>query len=209
MIIRASQTIPTTMRILFLIGVSMIMLSCKNEQKQNTVQQTTAKKDSAVIAAKPQPEQSIARDEQLAIVDTGQTWFRVRITKNDSLYMDYEGSWPVFFESNNSATLQLSKSKQIMSVTDILTFYMNGVPSGKAPVVLSNSEKGTVSMIMMPVTDGAYGLAISASEGFFTITKNVNSIVSGNFEAKAIDLNKDVFLFKGYFLNAKINPEKI
>ena len=197
------------MRILFLIGASMIMLSCKNEQKQNTVQQTTAKKDSAVIAAKPQPEQSIARDEQLAIVDTGQTWFRVRITKNDSLYMDYEGSWPVFFESNNSATLQLSKSKQIMSVTDILTFYMNGVPSGKAPVVLSNSEKGTVSMIMMPVTDGAYGLAISASEGFFTITKNVNSIVSGNFEAKAIDLNKDVFLFKGYFLNAKINPEKI
>jgi len=28
-------------------------------------------------------------------------------------------------------------------------------------------------------------------------------------EGKAIDLNKDVFLFKGYFLNAKINPEKI
>lgn len=197
------------MRILFLIGVSMIMLSCKNEQKQNTVQQTTAKKDSTVIAVKPQPEQPIANDEQLAIVDTGQTWFRVKITKNDSLYMDYEGSWPVFFESNNSATLQLSKSKQIMSVSDILTFYMNGVPSGKAPVVLSNSEKGTVSMIMMPVIDGAYGLAISADEGSFTITKNVNSIVSGNFEAKAIDLNKDVFLFRGYFLNAKINPDKI
>ena len=197
------------MRILFLIGVSFIMLSCENEQKQNTVQQTTAKKDSAVIAAKPQPEQSMAKEEQLAVVDTGQTWFRVKITKNDSLYMDYEGSWPVFFESNNSATLQLSKSKQIMSVTDILTFYMNGVLSGKAPVVLSNSEKGTVSMIMMPVTDGAYGLAISADEGFFNITKNVNSIVSGNFEAKAVDLNKDVFIFKGYFLNAKINPEKI
>jgi hypothetical protein len=123
--------------------------------------------------------------------------------------MDYEGSWPVFFLSGNSATLQLSKSKKIMSVTDILTIYMNGMPSGKVPIVLSNREKGTVSMIMSPVTDGAYGLPISPTEGFMNLTKNVNEIVSGNFEAKAIDANKDVYLFKGYFLNTKINPDKI
>ena len=79
--------------------------------------------------------------EELPIVDTGQTWFRVKITKNDSAYMDYEGSWPVFFLSNNSATLQLSKSKAIMSITDILTLYMNGMPSGTVPIVPSNREK--------------------------------------------------------------------
>lgn len=161
------------------------------------------------MAAKPEPEQKIGKEEQLTVVDTGQTWFRVKITKNDSLYMDYEGSWPVFFLSGNSGTLQLSKSKQIMSITEILTIYMNGMPSGKVPVVMSNQQKGTVSMIFMPVNDGAYGLAISASEGFFNITKNVNEIVNGNFEAKANDLNNDVYMFKGYFINAKINPEKI
>jgi hypothetical protein len=64
-------------------------------------------------------------------------------------------------------------------------------------------------MIMMPVTDGAYGLPISPTEGFLNITKNVESIVNGDFEGKAIDGNNDTYLFKGYFLNAKINPEKI
>lgn len=196
------------MRILF-ISLLLITLSCKNNQQKNTAQETTVTKDTAVVTDKPQPEQKIVKEEELAIVDTGQTWFRVKITKNDSAYMDYEGSWPVFLLSGNSATLQLSKSKNIMGITDILTIYMNGMPSGKAPVLFSNREKGTVSMIMSPVTDGAYGLPISINEGFFTITKNINEIVSGNFETKAVDANKDVYLFKGYFLNAKINPTKI
>ena len=199
------------MRTLFLFCASFMILSCQSGQKKQDEQKDiAATAASTATIVEKQPEQKIVKhEEQLPIVDTGQTWFRVKITKNDSVYMDYEGSWPVFFLSNNSATLQLSKSKNIMSVTDILTVYMNGMPSGKAPVVLSNREKGTVSMIMMPVTDGAYGLPISADEGFFTITKNVNEIVSGNFEAKAVDLNKAVYLFKGFFLNAKINPEKI
>jgi hypothetical protein len=198
------------MRTLFLFCFSLIILSCKNDQKKQEEQKDiSATAATTSTAAEKQPEQKIVKQEELAVVDTGQTWFRVKITKNDSVWMDYEGSWPVFFLSGNSATLQLSKSKKIMSITDILTIYMNGMPSGKVPVVLLNREKGTASMIMSPVTDGAYGLPISATEGSFTITKNVNEIVSGNFEAKAIDLNKDVYLFKGYFLNAKINPEKI
>jgi hypothetical protein len=196
------------MRKLFLICISLIALSCNNDQQQKAIKETAATKDTIASAEKRQPEQK-KELEQLPIVDTGQTWFRVMITKNDSAYMDYEGSWPVFFLSGNSATLQLAKSKKIMSVTDILTIYMNGMPSGKVPIVLSNREKGTVSMIMSPVTDGAYGLPISPTEGFMNLTKNVNEIVSGNFEAKAIDANKDVYLFKGYFLNTKINPDKI
>src|SRR5688500_11895429 len=135
MIIRIIKLHNIVMRTLFFFCASLIILSCKNDQQQNTVQETAGKKDTAVVA-KPQPEKKIVKEERV-IVDTGQTWFRVRITKNDSAFMDYEGSWPVFFESNKSATLQLSKSKNIMSVTDILTIYMNGVPSGQAPVVLS------------------------------------------------------------------------
>ena len=131
-------------------------------------------------AAETGPKQKIA-EEQLPVTDTGQTWFRVKITRNDSAYMDYEGSWPVFFLSGNSATLQLSKSRDIMGITDIMTIYMNGLPDGKVPVVPSNREKGTASMIMSPVVDGAYGLPIILSEGFLNVTRNVDSVVSGNF----------------------------
>ena len=197
------------MRILFFICVSMLILSCNNDQQQNTVEQTTAKKDSPVVAANLQPEQKIAKEEQLTIVDTGQTWFRVKVTRNDSAFMDFEGSWPVFFESNNSATLQMTKSKKVMSVTDGLAVYMNGLSQGKMPVVASNREKGTASMIFMPLKDGAYGLAITANEGSLDITKLENGIVSGKFEGKAIDLNKDAYVIKGYFINVKINPDKI
>jgi hypothetical protein len=195
------------MRSLF-VCVSLMVLSCTNDGQQKNLKDTTGTKDSDTVAMKSQPERKIL-DEQLPIVDTGQTWFRVKITKNDSAYMDYEGSWPVFSLSNNSATLQLSKSKAIMSVTDILTLYMNGMPSGTVPIVPSNREKGTVSMIMSTVTDGVHGIPILPTEGSLTITKNINDIVSGNFEGKAIDANKDVYLFKGYFLNTKINPAKI
>ena len=191
-----------------LISLLLTILSCKNDQQQKTAQEKAITKDTIVAAEKIQPEQKIV-EELLVVADTGQTWFRVKITKNDSAYMDYEGSWPVFFLSNNSATLKLSKSKNIMSLTDILTIYMNGMPSGKTPIVLSNREKGTTSMIMSTVTDGVYGIPILPTEGFMNITKNVNEIVSGNFEGKAVDGNKDTYLFKGYFLNAKINPDKI
>lgn len=186
-----------------------IIFSCNDNQQETTGQKAAVTKDTNTVVTTSEPEKPIVKVEEMPIVDTGQTWFRVKITKNDSAWMDYEGSWPVFFLSGNSATLQLSKSKKIMSITDILTIYMNGMPAGKVPIVLSNREKQTASMIMSPVTDGAYGLPISPTEGFLNITKNVNEIVSGSFEGKAVDLNKDAYHIKGYFLNAKINPEKI
>ena len=77
------------------------------------------------------------------------------------------------------------------------------------PVVASNREKGTTSLIFMPLKDGAYGLAITANERSLDITKQENGIVSGKFEGKAIDLNKDAYVMKGYFINVKINPDKI
>ena len=192
------------MRILTLICISMIIVSCNQQEK--AARETTMSNDSA--AAETGPKQKIA-EEQLPVTDTGQTWFRVKITRNDSAYMDYEGSWPVFFLSGNSATLQLSKSRDIMGITDIMTIYMNGLPDGKVPVVPSNREKGTASMIMSPVVDGAYGLPIILSEGFLNVTRNVDSVVSGNFEGKAVDLDNKQYQFKGYFINAKINPDKI
>ena len=196
------------MKNIFIICFLISLVSCNNE-KQNSVAGKATTSDSQVVVGKghSEPKADLA---PLPIVDTGQTWFRVYITKNDSVFMDYEGSWPIFFLSNNSATLQLSKSKQIMGITEILTIYMNGMPTGPAPILASNRDKGTVSMIMSPVEDGAYGLPIWPSEGTFNLTKNVDSIVSGNFQGKGLDINtNDEYVFKGYFLNTRINPDKI
>ena len=205
MIIRIN---PIHMRILFFIWISFTILSCSND-KQKTTQETPVTKDTIAAKINAQAGQKAANAEELPIVDTGQTWFRIKVTKNDTVFMDFEGSWPVFFESNNSASLQVTKSKNVMSVTDGLSIYMNGLSQGKMAIVPSNREKGTATMIFMPLKDGTYGLAITANEGTLNITKLANGIVSGNFEGKAVDLNKDAFLIKGYFINAKINPDKI
>lgn len=195
---------------LLVVVLAVSLSSCRNGQEQAHEQEAPAVP--AVVERAPPAGAAQAAPapagEELAVVDNGQTWFRVKIAKNGVEWMDYEGSWPLFLLAGNSATLQLSKSQQIMSVTDILTIYMNGVPAGTVPIVLSNSDKGTASMIMSPVTDGAYGLPISPTEGTLAITKHVDRQVSGTFESKAVDLNGDVYVFKGYFLNATINPDK-
>jgi hypothetical protein len=195
------------MRKLFFFSISVFILSCNDEQK--TTEQTSSVKDSNAAVTEQTKSEVKPVVQELSIVDTGQTWFRVKVTKNDTAFMDFEGSWQAFFESNNSATLQMTKSEKVMSVTDGLAIYINGLSLGKMPVIPSNREKGTSSMIFMPLKDGAYGLAITPHEGTLNITKLADGFVSGTFEGKAIDLNKDAFFIQGYFLNAKINPEKI
>jgi hypothetical protein len=54
-------------------------------------------------------------------------------------------------------------------------------------------------MIMGTVTDGAYGIPILPTEGAFTITKNIVSIVSGNFEGKLLEGNKHTIYSKDFF----------
>lgn len=187
-------------RLIFLLS-ALIILSCNNNQ-----QKKTSAVDSSVnaTAALTQPDQKIV-EEPLAVVDTGQTWFRVLITKNDSAFMDYEGSWPMLLTANNFATLQLSRSKNIMSVSDILTVYIYGLSVGKMPVVTNAGKTGEVSMIMSPVKDGAYGLPIIPDKGSFTITKHDSTRISGSYEGEVLHDQKDLYKFRGAFINVKFN----
>ena len=109
------------MRKFFFLCCTLIILSCNNRQQANTSEGDSTTKENSTTAANIPPEQTKV-EEPIAVVDTGQTWFRVRITKNDSDFMDYEGSWPMLLTANNFATLQLSRSKNIMSVSDIFIF---------------------------------------------------------------------------------------
>ena len=139
------------------------------------------------------------------MVDTGQTWFSVNVTKNDSSFMKFEGKWPMLLTANNFATLQLSRSKNIMGVSDLLTIYIYGLTVGKTPIIASAGKTGEVSMIMSPVKDGAYGLPIIPTKGFFTLTKKDSSGISGNYEGEVVDDKKDLYKFSGQFLNVKFS----
>ena len=60
-------------------------------------------------------------------------------------------------------------------------------------------------MVMNQVINDNYDIPILPSEGFLNITKNTGTVLSGNFQAKATDANKDNFLLTGAFLNVGVN----
>jgi hypothetical protein len=192
------------MRKFFFACITLIILSCNDRQQAKTSDSDSTAKENNTTAAIIPPEQKKA-EEPIAVVDTGQTWFRVMITKNDSDFMDYEGSWPMLLTANNFATLQLSRSKNIMSVSDILTFYIYGLSVGTKPIVTNAGKTGEVSMIMSPVKDGVYGLPIIPEKGSFTITKHDSTRISGNYEGEVVIEQKDIYKFRGAFLNVKFN----
>src|SRR5687767_13286263 len=123
----------------------LIFTACQNSQsgKKNETLDTTNKLSQ--VQTKTDQEIKTVNNDLVPVKDTGQTWFRVKITRNDSAYLDFEGSWPVFFFHGNSGTLQMPKSKGLMTISPGISIYMNGMPTGKVPVVPSNSDKGTVA----------------------------------------------------------------
>ncbi len=140
------------------------------------------------------------------IVDSGQVYFKVSLTKNDTPNVHFEGSWPLLLWAGNSATLQLGATKHLMMVIDMLTIYMHGLlPVGKAPVKVMNRDSNEVSIIMSQIKNGHYDIPILPNEGYFNITKNTGKAISGNFNVKAVDADKNVFILTGAFINIEAN----
>lgn len=178
-----------------IIFVLVAFVGCKSKTGNNE-KSTAAVKTDTVIATKPTPPQ---------IVDTGQIYFTVSVTKNDTPLIRYAGAWPLLLMSNNFATLQLIASKDLMSVSNMLTLYMYGLPTGKVPIIPSGGKAGDVNMIMSPVINGAYDIPILPSEGFLDVTENTGKVLSGNFEARAVDDKQNKYLITGAFLNVPVN----
>lgn len=176
--------------------LALFLISACNDSKDKT--NTTNVSDSATS-------QKELEKKEPEIVDTGQVWFRVNITKNDTPYIHYEGDWPLLLMSNNSVTLQLAASKNLMSITNMLTIYMTGLPTGRIAIDLAGGQKDKASMIMSEVINGRYDIAILPSEGYLNITTNTGNILSGNFETKAVNDKNEKFLLTGLFLNVPVN----
>jgi hypothetical protein len=174
----------------------ILVAGCNNNDKN--INTKTAINDTDSIATE-------IKTTEVAVVDSGQVWFSVSVTKNDTPYIKYEGDWPLLLSSNNSTTIQLAASKKLMSITNMLTIYLHGLPVGKVDVVLSNREKDKASMIMSQVINGNYDIPIMPSEGSINITKNTGRILSGNFNGKAVDAYKNVFILTGVFINVEAN----
>jgi hypothetical protein len=182
----------------FILFCSLLLLSCANENSKDLHAEKPA-----VPGANKKPENK-KPDEEPLVADTGQTWFKVSVTKNDTAFANFEGTWPVLQTTEGFATLAFTASKGALVVSNGVTFYMYGWPiTGRAPIVYKAVKGQEINMIMVPVKDSAYGLAISADTGFVQMTKNDGKVISGFFEAHATDQNKDVYLFKGQFLNVK------
>ncbi len=177
----------------------ILVAGCNNNDKN--IKTESAVNDTAGLTKE-------IKTTEAAMVDSGQVWFRVSVTKNDTPYIKYEGNWPLLLSSNNSTTLQLAASKKLMSITNMLTIYLHGLPAGKVDVVLSNREKDKASMIMSQVINGNYDIPIMPSEGSINITKNTGKILSGRFNGKAIDADKNTFVVRGAFLNVGVNDDK-
>lgn len=186
---------------------TLLLFSCTNVKKESSTETNASATTETAVIPETKPIETKKIGEEPLVADTGQTWFKVSVTRNDSSYIEYEGTWPVLLTTKGFATLALTASKGALEISHGLTFYMYGWPPaiGRVSIIPGASKPGETSLIMVPVENGAYGLAISPDSGFVEITKNDNDgkLISGYFEAHAINEKKDNFQFKGQFLNVK------
>jgi hypothetical protein len=184
------------MKFICVIILFITFISCNSDN--NNSSKVTATKDSSA------PKKIVI--PVLEIVDSGQVYFKVSLTKNDTPSVHFEGNWPLLLSAGNSSTLQLGADKHLMHIIDMLTIYMHGLlPVGKAPVKVMNRDSNEVSIIMSQVKNGQYGLPILPNEGYLNITKNTGKAISGNFNVKAVDADKNVFILTGAFINVEAN----
>jgi hypothetical protein len=192
---------------LTLLLFTLLLFSCTNVKQESSTETNAPATTEPTVIAEKKPIETKKIDEEPLVADTGQTWYKVSVTKNDTPYIKYEGTWPVLLTTEGFATLAFTAAKGALVISHGVTFYIYGWPPAidRTPIIHSASKKGETSMIMVPVENGAYSLAISADSGFFELTKNENDgkVISGFFEAHATNANKDSFQFKGQFLNVK------
>ena len=186
---------------------TLLLFSCTNVKKESSTETNTLVTTETAVIPETKPIETKKVEEEPLVADTGQTWFKISVTRNDSSYIKYEGTWPVLLTTKGFATLAFTAEKGALVISHGVTFYIYGWPPaiGRTPIIHGASKPGETSMIMVPVENGAYSLSLSPDSGFVEITKNDNDgkVISGFFEAHATNEKKDSFHFKGQFLNAK------
>lgn len=182
---------------------TLLLFSCTNMKKESSTETNAPATTETAVIPETKPIETKRVEEEPLVADTGQTWFKVSVTRNDSSYINYEGTWPVYMTIEGFATLAFTASKGALVISHGLTLYIKGLNSGRMSVVRSEREKGQVSMIFIPEVDGAYSLPVSPDSGYIEFTKNDRKVISGHFDAHSSKEYKDIYRFRGQFLNVK------
>lgn len=122
----------------WIITIFLFIIFTGCQSGANDSKKSDAVIDSVAIIDNNKPQKESKKEP--AIADSGQVWFSVSITKNDTPYIHYEGDWPLLLSSNNSSTIQLAASKKLMSITNMLTIYMHGLPTGTRCLLIFPAE---------------------------------------------------------------------
>lgn len=177
----------------------LFFFSCNNSDQNITVQ----KPDSLKTDISHAEEKKVVIEEPL-IADTGQTWYKISVTKNDSPFIKYEGDWPILLTTNGFGTLEMKAKKGALVISHGITLYMYDWPStGRLAVVNRPQAKGDINMIVMPAINDVYGLAISPDSGYVNMVKNDGKLMTGNFEAYTTNDPSTIYRVTGQFLNIK------
>ena len=177
-----------------------LIAACNNTNQNKTAEKNTLKDTTqTAIATK------INTEDVLQIKDTAQQYFKVAILKNNQLYINYEGDFPLGIYAGKNFNLQFPASKKMMKISHYLVVYFKEPEVGTFPIVASGNEKGKPTLIFTPEVDGSYGIGVAATEGQVTITKYTATSVSGNLTAKGKDTDGNKIEIKAVFQHVSNN----
>jgi FlaG/FlaF family flagellin (archaellin) len=164
--------------------------------------QSSAKNDAQTLAEKSPDTANTTLQKEPDILDTGQIYFKVHVTKNNQPYSNYEGDYPTATKQDTFFTIQLSASRDLSIYNDNVSIdiYTKQMSLKSFPVVkILNSDEGKATLYM----GSPKGNDFQSQEGSVTITKYNDSQFSGKFEGKATNHEGNKMAITGLFLNVK------
>ena len=195
-IIKSNKTVKInlsiTAKILIIVMCFTISAGCNPSAKNDAQTAAEIKSDSGNITLQKEPN----------ILDTGQVYFKVNVTKNNQPYLNYQGDYPIATKQDTFFTIQLNASRDLSIPSDVLGIdvYIKQMSTGSFPVVgILNREQGKATMLMTTPK----GNAFQSKEGSVTITKYTDSLFSGKFEGKATNYEGNKMAVNGVLLNVR------
>ena len=173
----------------------ILFFACK--QKEN---KTIANK-AAIVAA---PKAAASNLPIPALNDTGQVFYKVTATLNDTALLAYEGDFPDVFFMDSTLTIQLPASKHLLEVSHLLSIIFKHPKAGSFPTITHGIESGKGLLTFSQAIDGSIGNVMEQEEGNVTFTKYDGKTVSGTISAKGKDKDGKTLAVSAKFINLKV-----